>query len=156
MASPERSSGTASSDVSAELPPKVAEIDFQLDVPRHPDRPRDLAPRLDLDGVPLTIADGECIRLEAGRLALRQGRRGIKPATQEHNGTTWFDHESALPSPAEGFTTSRLLERARIGYPSTRCECAAIPSACGQKLEQFASRQGRAARWIKIAVNRGE
>ena len=53
---------------------EAAEVDVELDVAADAQRPRDPAGGLDLDGMPLAIANGQCVELEAGLASLGQRR----------------------------------------------------------------------------------
>ena len=61
---------------------EAAEIDVELDVADDCQRARNPAGGLDLDGMPLAVADGQCVELEAGRAGLGQGRGRVEAAAQ--------------------------------------------------------------------------
>ena len=67
------------------LPPKARRSISSSTCRTTPERPGDPAGGLDLDGVPLAVADGQGERLEPGRLRLGQRRGRVEPAAQEHD-----------------------------------------------------------------------
>ena len=71
------------------LAPKRAEVDVELDVTADAHRPRDPAGSLDLDGMPLAVANGQCMKLEARLASLGQRRGRVEPAAQQDD-CKWF------------------------------------------------------------------